>query len=45
LVYWASREWLVPKQTALYIRHDWQYHVAGRVRRLIMFQHPAKENG
>lgn len=38
LAYWAARDWQVPKQAESFITGDWQYHVAGRVRRLIMLQ-------
>lgn len=38
LVYWASYDWQAPKQVAPLIKEQWQYHVGGRERRLILLQ-------
>ncbi len=40
LVYWAARDWQVPKQTCQFVVQDWQYYVAGRMRRMIVLRHP-----
>ncbi len=38
LIYWASRMWKSVPKVESYIKTDWEYHVGGRKRRLILLQ-------
>ncbi len=37
LVYWAASAWQAPKHVLPFVQHEYQYYIAGKKRRLVVF--------